>query len=63
MKKVIKIIKRIILAFVLLYSYNLIAVSYNLMIPINIYTVLILTFLDGPGLLLLALILKVFYWG
>ncbi len=61
MKKVVKLIKKIIFAFMLLYSYNLIAVSYNLLIPINIITVGILTILDAPGLVLLAVVLKMFY--
>ena len=63
MKKMLKILKRIILSFVILYSYNMIAVSYNLVIPINYITVFILTILDGPGLILMVAIYKLFYWG
>jgi len=63
MKKVERIIRKIIFSFIFLYSYNLIAVSFNLIIPINIYTITILTVLDVPGLLLLVIIFKLFYWG
>lgn len=63
MKKIIKILRKIILSFVLLYVYNVIAVYYNLMIPINIFTLGITALLDAPGLIMLALIFKLFYWG
>jgi pro-sigmaK processing inhibitor BofA len=58
-----KIAKKIIFSFLLLYTYNLIAVTYSLMIPINYITVGIITLLDTPGLFLLVLIFKLFYWG
>ena len=63
MKYIIKLIRKIIFSFLLLYKYNLIGVSYNLIVPINIYTIGLLTFLDGPGLILLVAIYKLFYWG
>ncbi|MBR1385760.1 MAG: pro-sigmaK processing inhibitor BofA family protein [Bacilli bacterium] len=63
MKKISSIIKKVIFAIVLLYSYNLVAVSFNMVIPINFFTISFLTFLDAPGLVLLGLILKLFYWG
>lgn len=63
MNKLIKIIKKIIFSFVLLYTYNLVASSFNLIIPINIYTVGLLSILDAPGLITLVAILKLFYWG
>jgi len=63
MKKVSFVLKKIILSFILLYTYNLIAVSFNLIIPINIFTIIILSFLDAPGLILLVIIHKLFYWG
>lgn len=62
MKKVSYILKKIIFAFLLIYTYNLFAVSFNLVIPINIFTIIILSFLDAPGLILLVIILKLFYW-
>ena len=63
MKKISQIVKKIILSFFLLYTYNLIAISFNMMIPINVYTITILTVLDAPGLVLLVIVLKLFYMG
>lgn len=62
MKKVANIIKKIFFSFLLLYTYNLIAVSFNLVIPINMFTIGILSILDAPGLILMVIILKFFYW-
>ena len=62
MKKVTYILKKIIFSFILLYTYNLIAVSFNLVIPINMFTIGILSILDAPGLILMVIILKFFYW-
>ena len=58
MKKVTFLFKKIIFAFLLLYTYNLVAVSFNLVIPINIFTIGILSILDAPGLILMVIILK-----
>jgi len=55
MKKLIKIIKKIVLGALLLYSYNLIAVSFNMTIPINIFTIAVAALLDIPGMVLLTL--------
>ena len=63
MKNISRILKKIIFAIVLLYTYNLFAISFNMLIPINIITITFLTILDAPGLVLLGLILKLFYWG
>ena len=49
-----KFIGRIILAFGLIYSFNLIMVNMNLSIPINIYTVLFIALLGFPGLFALV---------
>jgi pro-sigmaK processing inhibitor BofA len=63
MKKIGIIIKKVILSFIILYTYNLIAVSFNMIIPINVFTVSILSLLDAPGLFLMVIIYKLFYWG
>ena len=55
MKTLIKIVKKFIIAALLIYSYNLIAVSFNLTIPINYITVILVAFLDIPGMVLLTL--------
>ncbi len=61
MKKISMIIKKIIFAILLLYTYNLIGAPINLIIPINCITVIIVTLLDLPGFALLLIILKLFY--
>lgn len=61
MKFLLSILKKITLAFVILYTYNLIGESINLIIPINFITIFIVTLLDFPGLFLLVIMLKLFY--
>lgn len=51
LKKIFQIVKKIILAAFILYGYNLIAAPLNFMIPINIYTVLLIAFLGFPMLI------------
>lgn len=55
MKNVLGLIKKVILSFVILYTYNLIAVNFNMVIPINIVTIGLITFLGTPSLLALIL--------
>ena len=50
-----KIVKRFIYAAFLLYGYNLISVEFNLMLPINIYNLVITMFLGPFGLVSLIL--------
>ena len=50
-KKLLKIIKKIIISIFILYGYNLATQSFNLNIPINIYTVFVVTLFDGLGFL------------
>ncbi len=56
-----KTIKKIILSFFLLYWFNNIGVNFNLIIPINIVTILLITLLDIPGLALLSISLIVLF--
>lgn len=56
MTKVLKYLKRIILASFLLYAYNLIAITFNMTIPINIFTILVVGFFDFVGLASLLII-------
>ena len=53
MKKILEIMKKIVLSFVVLYGYNLIAVNFNLVLPINVFTISIVTVLGLPSLLAL----------
>ena len=58
MKKIWQIIKKIILSTFILYGYNLIAVKFNLVIPINLITVLSISILGFP-ILFVVVLLKV----
>lgn len=55
MKFIFRILRRIILRTFLLYGYNLIAVNFNMIIPINIYTIVFVTVLGIPSILALLL--------
>ena len=50
-KMIFKIIKKLILSILFLYGYNMVMQSFNLNIPINIFTVFIVTIFDGCGFL------------
>ena len=51
LKNLLNIIKKVIISIVILYGYNLATQSFNLNIPINIFTVSIVTIFDGAGFL------------
>lgn len=55
MKKVLELVKKIIISGFILYGYNLIAVNFNMILPINVITLLFLTFLGTPSLFALVL--------
>ena len=55
MKKIFDCFKRVIISGFVLYGYNLIAVNFNMMLPINIITLLSITFLGTPALFALVL--------
>ncbi len=46
-----RIIKRFIVGAFLLYGYNLIAVNFNMIIPINIFTIAGVTLLGVPAMI------------
>lgn len=56
MNKVFSLLKKIILSYIILYGYNLIASQFNMVIPINIVTVSLITFLGFPCLIALLLL-------
>ena len=56
MKKIAVVLKKIILRAFILYGYNLIAVKFNLTIPINIITVSSVSILGFPILFVLVLL-------
>ena len=53
--KIIKVIKKIIFAILIIYSLDLILKSFNIIVPLNYYTILIVAVLGFPGLIMLAL--------
>ena len=55
MKFILFVVKKIILSAFILYGYNLIAVNFNMIIPINAYTLGFITFLGSPALIALVL--------
>ncbi len=57
LKKIYTIIKKIIFGAFILYGYNLLAVSFNLVIPLNIITILLVGFLGLPALFALVMLL------
>ena len=55
MKFILFVVKKIILSAFILYGYNLVAVNFNMIIPINVYTLGFITFLGSPALIALVL--------
>lgn len=56
MKKIMVFLRRFIMSFFILYGYNLIAVNFNMIIPINVITVGAITIFGVPSLLALLLL-------
>ena len=56
-RKIFKIIKKVIFSFLLIYSYNLIAVPINVTIPINFITIFYTTVLGIPAFLSIIVLL------
>lgn len=55
MKKISMIFRKVILSGFILYGYNLIAVNFNMIIPINLFTILFVALLGAPALFALLL--------
>ncbi len=53
-KKIINLCRKVVVAFLMLYGFNLLVNSINIFIPINYITVGTVTFLGVPGLLSLV---------
>lgn len=58
---IVIIIKKIVFGFVILYGYNLIAASFNMTIPINLITIVLVSLLGAPALFALIMLLLVVY--
>ncbi len=50
-KKIVKVVKKVCFAFVMLYGLNLILSNVNIFIPINIFSITLVSFLGVPGIL------------
>ena len=61
LKTLFKIIKRIVISSFLLYGYNLLVQPIGLIIPINIFTVGVISILGVPALLCLIFIMILIY--
>ena len=61
MKLIFKYLKRFLLGGFLLYAYNLIAITFGITIPINLYTIFTVGIFDIPGLIALV-VLKLIGW-
>lgn len=61
LKNVLRIIKKVVLGMVLLFAYNTFLSSLNLMIPINVITIIIASLFDVPGIIGLAVFLLLNY--
>ena len=55
-KKMWQCLKKIIISAFILYGYNLIAARFNLVIPINIFTIVSISLLGFPMLFVLVLL-------
>ena len=46
----IKVIRKIIMSAFLIYAFNMVAVHFNIVLPINLWTIFYITLFDIPGL-------------
>lgn len=55
LKKLFDIVKRVVMAVLFIYAYNKLALPLNVIIPINITTVLLVSLCGIPSILMLVL--------
>lgn len=61
LKFLFKIVKKVVIGMVILFGYNTFLSSLNLMIPINVITIIVASLFDVPGVVGLALFLHFNY--
>ena len=61
LKLMLKIVKKIIIGMIILFGYNTFLSSLNLLIPINMVTIVIASLFDVPGIIGLVLFLLINY--
>ena len=52
----IKIIKKVILATFLIYAFNIVSVNFNIVLPINLWTIGFTSIFDISGLMIILII-------
>lgn len=60
-KLFLKILKKLVIGILILFAYNTFLSSLNLMIPINIVTILFVSLFDVPGIIGLVIFLLISY--
>ena len=60
-KKIVNLLKKIIVASLLLYAYNQLAVSFNGTIPINIFSIVLVFLLGVPAMVGLVIFNFLFF--
>lgn len=55
LRKIFGLVKKFIVAVLLIYAYNKMALPLNLFIPMNIFTILLVTFCGIPSIIMLIL--------
>lgn len=63
MKIILKFLKKIIISCFILYGYNYISYRFNLILPINIFNILLISFLGPFGLIGLVFFKYFYLWG
>lgn len=53
--KIFIVLKKVILAVLLIYAFNKIAISLNLFIPMNFFTIILVTVCGIPSIIMLAM--------
>lgn len=61
LKLILKVFKKVIIGMIILFGYNTFLSSLNLIIPINIVTIVIASLFDVPGIIGLVLFLLINY--
>lgn len=60
-KFILNIVKKLVIGMILLFGYNTFLSSLNLMIPINVITIIVASLFDVPGIIGLAIFLLLNY--
>ena len=61
LKKILLLFKKVLLSFFVLYGFNVIAANFDIIIPINTITVLLVSLLGFPALFSLVLLFVMIY--